>query len=351
MPPQKSYAAVTRTIRKPKLPSLISTVNDSPVGRKAGPYSRRRPSQAGDDEELSADDACSLAGDEKFARTVRKLLQQDTDEGVYEQATVGQDGDTNEFVELPEEKWHFDLLARDYVSSPGTQQYKTLGDTLFEQMEEKRRREAEKEKMEMFTETTRSAYTKLGKFMARFRSGKLPQLLKCIPKLKNWADILWLTKPENWSCHAIREATPIFVNGLRSREVSRYLQYVVLPAVEKSIDQHQKLNLHLFETLKKSIFKSQEWIKGIYFPIILDEHCNYKRAAIINSVLAKCSITPLTAGALLVKLATLPSHSNVIIYSMVRILNKKHNLPLNVRLEIRIGKLVSAGRELYGRVF
>eukprot|EP01053_Blabericola_migrator_P002337 Blabericola_migrator_1__2336@NODE_1651_length_4092_cov_128_792298_g1074_i0_p2_GENE_NODE_1651_length_4092_cov_128_792298_g1074_i0NODE_1651_length_4092_cov_128_792298_g1074_i0_p2_ORF_typecomplete_len402_score79_44Bystin/PF05291_11/1_5e84TFIIF_alpha/PF05793_12/1_7DUF3280/PF11684_8/34DUF3280/PF11684_8/25_NODE_1651_length_4092_cov_128_792298_g1074_i03181523 len=325
MPPvRKSYRA--------KTPLLTSLARDQEIRRKEkySPYKAALKDGQSDTDTDSGDEAL-VARDEKFAASVKKLIQEDAEARVYEEAEVAET-EAGDDVGMDDDDGDNMTLFQDAppMFESSCPQYKTIGDILFEQMEAQKRREAEKQRMELFTETTRTAYQNLGKFMSRYRSGKLPQLLKCIPRLKNWADILWLTHPENWTCHAIKEATPVFVNGLRNRDVSRYLQYVVLPAVLKSIDTHQKLNLHLFEALKKAIYKAQEWIKGIYFPIILDDACNYKRATIINAVLAKCSITPITAGALLVKLATLPSHNHVIIYSMIRIINKKHNLPLNV---------------------
>eukprot|EP01056_Protomagalhaensia_sp_Gyna25_P005446 Protomagalhaensia_sp_Gyna_25__5445@NODE_712_length_2795_cov_40_927068_g554_i0_p1_GENE_NODE_712_length_2795_cov_40_927068_g554_i0NODE_712_length_2795_cov_40_927068_g554_i0_p1_ORF_typecomplete_len408_score74_98Bystin/PF05291_11/2_7e80_NODE_712_length_2795_cov_40_927068_g554_i0361259 len=328
---KRSYAAITKGVRQP------APAKGTDVKKKGKPYNDN------DSEDDSGDEAF-IARDEKFAASVQRLIEDEEEQRLFEERKAGTgDGqeqsqdDDNEAFEGEDEDLapggiKLDLfgLGEEQQRLFDPPQYKTIGDILFEQMETQKRRDAEKERMELFTETTRTAYSNLGKFMARFRSGKLPQLLKCIPSLKNWLDILWLTNPENWTFHAIKEATPIFVHGLRSKEVARYLQYVVLPAVLKSIDKTQKLNVQLFETLKKSIYKAQEWIKGIYFPIILDDACTYRRAAIINAVLAKCSITPITSGALLVKLALLPSHNNVIIYSMVRIINKKHNLPLNV---------------------
>lgn len=41
-------------------------------------------------------------------------------------------------------------------------------------------------------------YSALGKMLKHYKSGKLPKALKMLPHLKNWEEILWLTRPDEW---------------------------------------------------------------------------------------------------------------------------------------------------------
>lgn len=56
-------------------------------------------------------------------------------------------------------------------------------------------------------------YRSVGKVLKAYKSGKLPKVFKMIPQLKNWEDILFLTKPEEWSNRSMYEATRIFVSN------------------------------------------------------------------------------------------------------------------------------------------
>jgi essential nuclear protein 1 len=57
------------------------------------------------------------------------------------------------------------------------------------------------------------AYKLVGKILKTYKSGKLPKIFKAIPMLSNWEDILFLTKPEEWSSRSMYEATKIFVSN------------------------------------------------------------------------------------------------------------------------------------------
>lgn len=53
-------------------------------------------------------------------------------------------------------------------------------------------------------------YTQVGLLLSRYKSGRLPKAFKIIPTLRNWEEILYLTRPDKWTPHATFEATKIF---------------------------------------------------------------------------------------------------------------------------------------------
>ena len=59
-------------------------------------------------------------------------------------------------------------------------------------------------------------YISVGKILHHYKSGKLPKALKMLPHLKNWEEILWLTRPDEWSPCAVYACTRIFVSNLSS---------------------------------------------------------------------------------------------------------------------------------------
>lgn len=75
---------------------------------------------------------------------------------------------------------------------------------------------------------------------------------------------------------------------------------LLLPAVRENIANYGKLNYHLYMALKKCFFKAPAFFKGFLLPLAPD--CTAKEAAIVGSVLAKCSIPVLDSSAAIVKL-------------------------------------------------
>lgn len=147
-------------------------------------------------------------------------------------------------------------------------------------------------------------YQKIGIVMKTFRSGKLPKAFKVIPMVQNWEELLFLTKPETWSPNATFEATKIFASTMTAKIVQRFYSLILAPAVRNNIAQFKKLNVHLYNAVKKSIFKTGAFFKGFLLP--LAEDASAREAVIIGSILAKCSINTLDAAAATMKLAQMP---------------------------------------------
>ncbi len=62
----------------------------------------------------------------------------------------------------------------------------------------------------------------VGQFLSRYKSGRLPKVFKLLPGLTNWEDLLYITKPEEWSAHAVFAATRIFASNLSAAMAQRY---------------------------------------------------------------------------------------------------------------------------------
>ena len=58
-------------------------------------------------------------------------------------------------------------------------------------------------------------------FLKRYKSGKLPKVFKLLPGLTNWEDLLYITRPEEWSAHAVYAATRIFASNLSAAMAQR----------------------------------------------------------------------------------------------------------------------------------
>ncbi|CAD6578164.1 MAG: snoRNA-binding rRNA-processing protein [Tremellales sp. Tagirdzhanova-0007] len=172
-------------------------------------------------------------------------------------------------------------------------------------------------------------YTKVGFLLSRYKSGPLPKALKILPSLPHWAQLLALTEPTKWTAHATFACTRIFVSNLKPSEVRVFLEGVLLDKCREDMRANAgKLNVHLYEALKKSLYKPAAFFKGILFPLC-ESACSLKEAAIVASVLSKVSVPVLHSAAALLRLASMDYSGPNSLFIRI-LLDKKYALPYKV---------------------
>lgn len=63
-------------------------------------------------------------------------------------------------------------------------------------------------------------------------------------------------------------ATRIFVSNLKPAQAKVFMEGVLLEAVRQNITDNQgKLNVHLYDALKKALYKPAAFFKGVLFPL------------------------------------------------------------------------------------
>ncbi|KAH6895768.1 Bystin-domain-containing protein [Thelonectria olida] len=180
-------------------------------------------------------------------------------------------------------------------------------------------------------------YTKVGQILSRYKSGPLPKPFKILPTIPHWEDILEVTKPESWSPNACYQATRIFVSS-KPHVVQRFLEMVILDRVREDIYENKKLNVHLFNSLKKGLYKPAAFFKGFLFPLVGSGTCTLREAHIISAVLARISVPVLHSAAALKGLCDIAAQeasqgtegggaTNIFIKTL---LEKKYALPYQV---------------------
>lgn len=80
--------------------------------------------------------------------------------------------------------------------------------------------------------------------------------------------MLALTHPENWTPHACRAATRIFVSNMKPPQAQLFLEVVLLDAIRDDIAQNKKLNPQYYECLKRALYKPSAFFKGLIFPML-----------------------------------------------------------------------------------
>ena len=172
-------------------------------------------------------------------------------------------------------------------------------------------------------------YTKVGELLSRYKSGPLPKAFKIVPSLPAWEDVLYITAPETWTPHATLAATRIFVSNFKPAQCERYYKLVLLDKIRDEIRENKKVSYHMYEAIKKSLYKPAAFFKGILFPLCDGGGVTLKEAAIIGSVLTKVSIPVLHSAAALLRLAEMEYTGPTSLFIRI-LLDKKYALPYKV---------------------
>ncbi len=223
------------------------------------------------------------------------------------------------------------------------QERRTLADIIMDKIQEKEQQQEEMQHGEHDNDDDEGytdippkvaqVYTDIGKILSRYTAGKLPKAFKVIPSLSNWEEVLYLTRPDQWTPQAMFAATRIFASNLNPKMAQRFYNLVLLDAVRADIVETQKLNYHYYRCLKKSVYKPAAFFKGILLPLC-KSNCTLKEAAIVASVLQRVSIPVHHSAVAIHKLAQM-EYSGAASIFIKTLLNKKYSLPAPV-----IGSLV-----------
>ena len=63
------------------------------------------------------------------------------------------------------------------------------------------------------------------------------------------------------------QAVRIFTSNLKDTMVQRFFTLVLLPRIRDEISENQRLNFHLYQSLRKALFKPAAFMKGILLPL------------------------------------------------------------------------------------
>jgi len=139
--------------------------------------------------------------------------------------------------------------------------------------------------------------------LSRYKSGKLPKPFKLLPSLPPamLALIIPLTNPDKWTPNSIYAATRLFISS-KSAVSEGFLRTILLERVREDITENKKLNIHLYNSIKKALYKPKEFFRGFLFPLVSSGTCTLREAAIISSALSRVSIPVLHSAYALARL-------------------------------------------------
>ncbi|TIC24828.1 hypothetical protein E3Q11_03552 [Wallemia mellicola] len=270
--------------------------------------------------------------------TLGDTLNDEEDDGAFKLRQEGDDGIEEDEVieEVNEDEFQqFDIdpsdqQAIDTFMPTNTTNRRTLADIILEKIEESGQPKEKQEKTPGLSDKVVEVYTKVGQLLSRYKSGPLPKAFKIIPSLPNWIAVLQLTGPESWTPHATYAATRLFASNLKAHQTRLFYQHVLLDRCRDNLNDPntKKMDVHLYDALRKSLYKPAAFFKGILFPLC-ETGCTLKEAAVFASVLSKVSIPVLHSAAALLHLAEMDYAGPTSLFIRV-LLDKKYALPYKV---------------------
>ncbi|XP_060517243.1 bystin [Cylas formicarius] len=236
-----------------------------------------------------------------------------------------------ENIEINEE----DEKAMEMFMSNNPQPRRTLTDIIMEKITEKQTElethfsDAGSMQLKDLDPRVKTMFEGVRDVLRKYRSGKLPKAFKIIPSLKNWEQILYITDPPTWSAAAMYQATRIFASNLKEKMAQRFYNLVLLPRIRDDLAEYKRLNFHLYQALRKALFKPGAFMKGILLPLLESGNCTLREAIIIGSAVARNSIPILHSSAALLKIAEMEYTGANSIFLRI-FLDKKYALPFRV---------------------
>ncbi|KAJ8734774.1 hypothetical protein PYW08_014024 [Mythimna loreyi] len=234
-------------------------------------------------------------------------------------------------VEINEE----DEEALKMFMSAKPERTRTLADIIKEKITEKNTElqtqfsDVETLKLQNIDPRIKTMYEGVRDVLQKYRSGKLPKAFKMVPHLQNWEQILYITEPTTWSAAAMYQATRIFASNLKEKMAQRFYNLVLLPRVRDDLAEYKRLNFHLYQALRKALFKPGAFMKGILLPLLEAGDCTLREAIIVGSVLARNSVPVLHSSAAMLKIAEMDYTGANSIFLRI-LFDKKYALPYRV---------------------
>ena len=173
-----------------------------------------------------------------------------------------------------------------------------------------------------------AVYIDVGHILSKWRSGALPKAFKIIPQLRDWEELVYVTNPDKWSPAVVYQATKLFASQANQSICQRFYNVILLQRVRDDILLNKKLNFHLYQAVRKALFKPQAFFRGFLLPLCQDE-CRAREAVILGGIIQKNSIPVIQSALAIYKLLEM-EYSGPIHYFLKILLNKRYALPMKV---------------------
>eukprot|EP01024_Parvocaulis_polyphysoides_P054401 TRINITY_DN5498_c0_g1_i6.p1 TRINITY_DN5498_c0_g1~~TRINITY_DN5498_c0_g1_i6.p1 ORF type:complete len:459 (-),score=61.02 TRINITY_DN5498_c0_g1_i6:761-2137(-) len=214
-------------------------------------------------------------------------------------------------------------LMNNFINQQPQSQVRTLADFIKPFINE------EEEQKKGRRELLLSKCQQVGEILARYTSGKIPRMFKILPATEEWEELLFHMDPEQWSPHAVYQATKVFISNLKGDSAQRFVNLILLPRFRQEIRDNKKVHFSTFRALKKATFKPAAFYRGLLLPLCRGGDCTVREAVTLESVIKRQSISSEHSAVALLKLAEMP-YSGTTSYFIKALIDKKYALPYTV---------------------
>lgn len=142
------------------------------------------------------------------------------------------------------------------------------------------------------------------------------------------------------------QGTRIFASNLKDHLAQRFFSLVLLPRIRDDMAEYKRLNFHLYQAVRKALYKPGAFMKGILrlfallqlhqilllgllLPLLESGNCTLREAIIIGSIIARHSIPILHSSVAMLKIAEMDYTGANSIFLRI-FLDKKYALPYRV---------------------
>ena len=166
-------------------------------------------------------------------------------------------------------------------------------------------------------------------FLKVYRSGKIPKIIRILPCLKNFEEVLWLTRPDIWSEQAIVTLTRFFLPKLDKNQLSRFYSLVLAPRLQETIFRSKTYSVHIKKAIKISSMHPSIFFSSIILPICESKSCTIKEGVLLSSIIWKYKFPRSIIMSTLVRLIKEPITSTKCMILRV-ILSKNYLISLRI---------------------
>lgn len=137
-----------------------------------------------------------------------------------------------------------------------------------------------------------------------------------------------ITRPDNWTPQAMYQAVNIFASNFDPVRAEKFYEDFLVPAVRLDLKKNKKLNYHYYESLKKALYKTNAWFRGIMFKFCAP-NTMAREISVIESLLSKMTIPVISSSVALIKLSEMEPCPATVHY-VKALLSKCYNFPKKV---------------------
>ena len=177
-----------------------------------------------------------------------------------------------------------------------------------------------------------------------YRSGKIPKILKLLPLLTNFEDLVWFTRPDRWSSQALLKISKLLIRNLNNIQLKRFLSLIILPRIQECILKSQKFIIYKQLIFNLVISNVKIFFSSIIFPMCSSSKCTKREITFISLIIVKNSFSSKHISWIVQKISKNPNNSAQLII-MRMLISKKYNFSYRL-LDILVDFFVNYSHEI-----